>query len=95
MTQPLRELAGRLGNPLGRIVTDADLLELIARAEHLAELTERVTRAARTLLHACEDGQPLHYATAFGHRSVIDATASEVAEFRALVSAIKTAIPTH
>jgi hypothetical protein len=36
MTQPLRQLAGKLGNPLGRgsaAITDADLLELIARAE--------------------------------------------------------------
>jgi hypothetical protein len=80
MTEPLRQLAGRLG---------------IARAEHLAELAERTVRLARTVLHANQDDRPLPYAVNFSYTSTIDAVASEVAEFRALVSAIKTAIPTH
>jgi hypothetical protein len=55
----LQKLARRLGNTLSRggaTVTDADVLELLAHGEQLADLTERCARIARTLLHAAQDG---------------------------------------
>ena len=54
----LEAIAKRLGNPLtrgGSAVMDAELLELLAHAEQLADLTERCARIGRTLAHAAED----------------------------------------
>lgn len=98
MSPAFRSLADRLGNPLttgGVAITDADLLQLLAHCERIGELTEVCARIGRTLAHAAQDERQTPPIVALAYLQSIDRTVSELADFRALVTMLKSHIPTH
>ena len=98
MSDPTVLVLGRLGNPLyrcGAALSDAELLDLLAHAEQLADLAERCARIGRTLANAAEDKRPTPYIVLNAYRQTIDRAVSELAQFRALVTELKSQIPTH